>query len=162
MKKYTYIFNLLIIMMISLGISAQETILDENTYDYKDPNLFGQNRPFYLHYYLGYGLITPYQQDIRNEIIFGKSFEFELGLRFKYRFTNWLSIGTSMSYDIMNYRINQNAENIFPNNNYYIDEAKEKFISQSFSLLPYLRINIGRRGNKIGKYMDIGYFFNWS
>ena len=162
MKKILNIktsFFFIIFFWSTIHINAQKLELDLIPYDYEYPNNFGQNRTHFVHYYIGYGLITNYEQNIGSEINLGKSFDFEFGFKYKLKLTNWLAVGSNFSYDIMSFNLKQNSTKSLPDP---VLHAKQKITFQNFGMAPHIRFNIGRRGNEVGNYIDLGYYFNWS
>ncbi len=118
---------------------------------------WGQNLSHWMHFYGAFGFVTPINQNVGSEIYFGKASNWELGLRYKKRITNWVAIGGNISYDFFNYRMEQNQDKTMPDTLFY---DKQKILLHNLSLSPYIRFNFGRRGNKIGNYLDLGIFYN--
>ena len=156
MKKAVVIISLL------LGFSyigfSQEALLDEQVAPIYANSKWGPNQSNFIHLYCGFGFVTPMGQNDANPVYLGKSSNWELGLRYKKRITNWLAIGGNVSYDLFNYRIPQNSDKKFPDLLFY---SKQKVLIHNISLQPFLRFNFGRRGNKIGNYIDVGAFYNF-
>ncbi len=150
-----------IILTICIGsfhyAKAQEVLLDENVYQDSVKGKWGQNLSNWMHFYGAFGFITPINQNTNSPIYFGKASNWELGLRYKKRLTNWLAIGANISYDFYNYRLEQSKDKTLPDSLFY---DKQKIVLNTFSMQPFLRINYGRRGNKIGNYIDFGFFYN--
>jgi hypothetical protein len=157
--NYLRISILLFAILFAINTVAQETILKDETTNYKNTKSFGKNRKYYTHFYIGFGFAAPISKEVTNTQIYGKSYNDEFGLRIKYRLSNWLAIGGNISYDLIKYRIKQLGSKTFPDN---VSYEKQTIEIQNFSLQPYLRLNFGKRGNKIGKYLDLGYYYNWS
>jgi hypothetical protein len=150
---------LIIIIVIASGFVAksQEVILNQYVYPDSVRGNWGQNKSHWMHFYGAFGFITPIDQSTWSPIYFGKASNWELGLRYKKRITNWLAIGGNISYDFFNYRMEQSIEKTFPDKQFY---DKQKVLIHNFSMQPFIRINYGRRGNKIGNYVDFGFFYN--
>jgi hypothetical protein len=150
---------LIIIIVIASGFVAksQEVLLNQYVYPDSVRGNWGQNKSHWMHFYGAFGFITPIDQSTWSPIYFGKASNWELGLRYKKRITNWLAIGGNISYDFFNYRMEQSIEKTFPDKQFY---DKQKVLIHNFSMQPFIRINYGRRGNKIGNYVDFGFFYN--
>jgi hypothetical protein len=150
---------LIIIIVIASGFVAksQEVLLNQYVYSDSVRGNWGQNKSHWMHFYGAFGFITPIDQSTWSPIYFGKASNWELGLRYKKRITNWLAIGGNISYDFFNYRMEQSIEKTFPDKQFY---DKQKVLIHNFSMQPFIRINYGRRGNKIGNYVDFGFFYN--
>jgi len=155
MKKLLIFF--LIVLGINLTVKSQEVLLDQYVSSDSIKGNWGQNKSHWMHFYGAFGFITPINQSAWSPIYFGKAANWELGLRYKKRITNWLAIGGNLSYDFYNYRMEQSKEKTFPDMLFY---DKQKVQIHNFSLQPLIRINYGRRGNIIGRYMDFGFFYN--
>ena len=136
---------------------AQTILLQEIVHQDSVKGKWGPNLSNFMHWYIGFGFITPYDQNSGSEIYFGKANNFELGLRYKKKIIGWLAIGSGISYDYYNYRLEQNADKTLPDTLFY---GKQKIKLHNLSLSPYLRINIGRRGNRLGNYIDLGLYYN--
>ena len=150
---------LIIIIVIASGFVAksQDVLLNQYVYSDSIRGNWGQNKSHWMHFYGAFGFITPIDQSTWSPIYFGKASNWELGLRYKKRITNWLAIGGNISYDFFNYRMEQSIEKTFPDEQFY---DKQKVLIHNFSMQPFIRINYGRRGNKIGNYVDFGFFYN--
>jgi len=155
MKKIT----LLVLIFILSGSFAfgQQVLLNEQVLPDSTRRDWGQNKSHWMHFYGAFGFITPINQSTWSPIYFGKASNWELGLRYKKRITNWLAIGGNISYDFFNYRMLQSVDKTFPDQQLY-DE--QKVLIHNFSMQPFIRINYGRRGNIIGNYVDLGFFYN--
>jgi len=153
MKKITLI--LLILALSGSFAFGQKVLLDKHVIQHS--RKWGQNKSHWMHFYGAFGFITPINQSTTSPIYYGKSNNWELGLRYKKRITNFLAIGSNISYDFYNYRIEQSIEKTFPDKQFY---DKQKLGIHNISLQPYIRISYGRRGNIIGKYIDFGFFYN--
>jgi hypothetical protein len=157
MKKYIYLIITAALFAINQNSKAQEVVLSEKVIQDSVRGKYGPNMSHYLHFYAGFGFITPVNQNTGSEIYFGKANNFEIGLRYKKRITNWLALGANLYYEMYNYRLEQNDDKTFPDTLIY---GKQKVKSHNFGIAPYLRINIGRRGNRLGNYLDVGVFGN--
>jgi len=154
MKKLIII---IIVVTSSFIAKSQEVLLDQYVYSDSVRGNWGQNKSHWMHFYGAFGFITPINQSTWSPIYFGKASNWEFGLRYKKRITNWLAVGGNISYDFFNYRMEQTAEKTFPDKQFY---DKQKVLIHNFSMQPFIRINYGRRGNKIGNYVDFGFFYN--
>ena len=156
MAKY-YFRILILIIGFSQATQAQEILMHENVYQDSVKGNWGPNLSHWMHFYGAFGFVTPINQNVESEIYFGKATNWELGLRYKKRITNWLAIGGNVSYDFFNYRLEQNQDKTLPDTLFY---DKQKIVLHNLNLAPFIRFNFGRRGNKIGNYIDFGFFYN--
>ncbi len=146
-------FILLLLSLIGLQVNAQEVIFEEEVKENRYSN-FGQNMQHFLHPFVDVAFIASFENAVNAEFLIGSSGKLGAGLRYKYKLINWLAAGTDVevsSYNVY-FAIPQNEENT--QNIPYNNEKQCTF--QSVELNPYIRFNFGKRGNIIGKFIDIG------
>jgi hypothetical protein len=153
--QYALLLVVLSFLLKSQQTLAQEVMLEKSPYDYNDPNPFGKNRPFFLHYYIAWGSFIQTDAAMEYSTKTLRSFDFEYGIRLKFKVTNWLSLGSTLNYSVQKYNFATPTFNLSYQNNLF---NTDKLVSQSFGIAPYLRLNFGKHGNEIGKYIDFGYF----
>jgi hypothetical protein len=156
MKKLTLLLP--VFLLLPFFSIAQSVVLSETLGTDTLPEKFGPNLSNYLHTYVAYGFImgnantTGYQIDSYN------SYEFNSGLRYKKKLSNNFAMGLNLNYHMQSFRLKQNNQKTLPSPTIY---NKEKFIINQIELEWYNRINFGKRGNIIGKYIDIGVYGDW-
>lgn len=152
---------ILLLCCVSLPLNAQKILLHKNIEDlYKDELKRGQNFTHYRHLYVNYGFILGGSEGAGADIEYGKSNALALGLRYKLRLSNIFAIGYSLQYSLYSYHIKQDSlKKIIPNDNIHQKE-KLKFNNLGFEF--YTRINFGKRGNLIGKFLDAGMYADWT
>jgi len=155
MKKLVIIIS--IILSATYVLNAQTVLLERHVVSDSTKRARGPNLSHYMHFYGAFGFVMPNNNYSWSPIYFGKASNWELGLRYKKRITNWLAIGGNVSYDFFNYRMEQSKFKTLPDTLMY---DKQKITVHNLSLQPFIRINFGRRGNKIGNYIDFGFFYN--
>lgn len=156
MKKTIIILSLL--FLISANIKSQEVVLEENVLKDSIKSNYGRNLKHFAHFYLGYGFVIGETNNNKGEVLQGKNNNFEFGLRYKYKISNFYSLGSGVSYNIYSYSIKQSTENIMPDRLLHNTETLRAY---TLSLNVYNRFNYGRRGNFIGKFVDIGIYGDW-
>jgi hypothetical protein len=156
MKKIIY---LTVMLTFCIGINGQTLLMQEKVSpdDFKKPSK-GPNYRNFSHLYLSFGLYFPENAEFEVPTKMGSSTRFEIGWRYKLKITNWLAMGTGLNYANTIYDLKQITNKIIPNN---IGHMKEKFRLNSIGSELYLRLNYGRRGNIIGRYIDIGAYASW-
>lgn len=147
MKK----FILLLFLIFPSFIQAQTILLEEDVAGDTIPEKIGPNLKHYTHTYINYGFILG---NSALEMATGKSYEFSSGIRYKYKLSEAYAIGLNFSYNNQTYRLV--PINIVTNYD------KEKISLNNLELELYNRINFGKRGNIIGKYIDIGAFTSYA
>jgi len=139
-------------------IHSQQVILEENVLKDTVKRNFGQNLKHFAHVYLGYSVVIGQTNSKDGEIIPGLSNNFDIGLRYKYKISNFYSIGSEFSYNINSYSIKQENGKRFPDEQIHKNETLKNY---ALSLGIYNRFNFGKRGNYIGKFIDLGINGDW-
>ncbi len=150
-------FILIILFLPFFGIS-QKVLLEENVEYDTLVTKFGQNYANYRHFYISAGFLTG-ENNPGSEIIFVNSRQMELGYRYKRKISDNYAFGLGLSICNSSFYLNQKANKIVPNDSLH---SSEKIAINSLKLELYNRINIGKRGNIIGKFMDIGFFTSYN
>ncbi len=157
MKRYLFLFLLVVVCNF---IQGQTVLLHEkiSDYDFKMPKR-GPNFRHFTHLYLGLAVYIPGNEDNEIETKPGSSTMFSVGWRYKYKLTKWFAIGAGINYTNDVFNLLQNDEKMVPNN---IHHDKEKLRYNNLGPDVFLRFNFGKRGNVIGRFVDIGAYYNWS
>jgi hypothetical protein len=154
MKKTLTIF----LLFLSLSAFTQDILLEQNVKaDTIQPDR-GPNLKNFTHGFIGLGFPL-----FTNEAVSytkpGLSAAFDFGIRYKRKLTNFLAIGSDLGINVAAYKIKQDNKKTVPDT---IINKKEKFQLSSLAGSAYARINVGRRGNYIGNYMDMGVYGSWN
>ncbi len=157
-------FCLLAICLITtLNFIAQKVVLERNVTrqmerTYQDSS--GPNGNWFAHSIWGVGLILPINQNDSAAIKENsQSNIFYYGGRGKVKLNNTFSIGFDLFYMHQRYQIKQSDSiNIF---SLGLKNNSQKLNFNSVGLGGYVRINFGKRGNIIGRYLDIGADINY-
>lgn len=124
-----------------------------------DSSIVGPNKKKYNHFYFSYGnILGASETDSVAAKIWG-SYEFAFGYRFKYRVSQFYSLGFGINYNSKTYNIKQDSFKLFPNN---VVHKWEKLVLRNLAFDVYNRFNYGKRGNYIGNFIDIGAYADWS
>ena len=154
MIKRTIIF--IIILTAANAAFSQEAILDENVAAYYETEKnFGQNRKHYIHFYLGTEFAAGPAENIK--IRYGNSGSTILGVRYKRKILNFYAIGLDLNYHHTNFRIDEKNDTFLD----LVIHSKERLVFDMAGLEFYNRINIGKRGNFIGNFVDLGLYTNY-
>ncbi len=158
--------SLLFTIIVFIGITASAQIVHEKISDYDFYKTmipkYGPNGKFFVYPEFSFSMYTPPIAGDQFAIKYLKSFKTSTGADFKLRFTNWLSAGTDLNLNFIRYKtqifyfntIIAPQDTTFPSNTY----IKIYQIGAS----PYIRLNYGRRGNTIGKYIDFSLSVNYT
>ena len=150
--------TLLLITIFASTLFSQTVLMEEDVAGDTIPETFGPNLKQYRHLYFEYGFLIDQPEEDGLEIKYGNSSNLVFGMRYKYKMTKWFAIGWDVHLSSWVYRIKQDTSKIFPNN---IQHDKEKLTISNAGLEFYTRFNFGRRGNQIGKFVDLAGFGNF-
>ncbi|MFN0032302.1 MAG: hypothetical protein ACKVOR_09100 [Flavobacteriales bacterium] len=158
MMKQLGICTLLMMACASNKIAAQKVMMKRNVTrqieeTYLDSS--GPNGRVYVMNYYGYGIILPMNdRDSAAITDNAKSNIFTYGVKAKFKLNNTFALCTDIIYMHQRYKIAQHDSlNIF-SPGFKNDVQKLNF--NTFGLGAHLRINFGKRGNALGKYLDLG------
>lgn len=131
---------------------AGQTIEEDRDVEQQQAQLEeGPNTKYYQHGFFQLGSILNIDAHDSAQVSPNFGF-FAYGSRGKLKITSWFAIGWDLKYTFQQYNIKQGDENAL---------ADRKFISQRFDRHSvdagaHLRFNIDKRGNTLGKYVDVG------
>lgn len=141
-----------------LPVAAQRVLLQGNVAADTAMQRTGPNRAHYGHLYLGYAVVVG-SSSAAAPISAGKSGELFLGWRQKWRFNQTVAAGLGTQYSRLAYRLAQEASKQVPTAALH---SRENLVWQQLQLEPFLRLNAGRRGNALGRYLDVGGWGSWA
>jgi hypothetical protein len=144
--------------MCSLGAFSQEILLEQNVKADTVRATRGPNLRHFVHGYVGVGFPIFTNEEV-NYTKFGTSSAVELGVRYKRRLTQTFALGLNLGVNLAAFKIKQDEGKFVPD---YTRNDKEKFQINSLAGPGYVRINVGRRGNYIGNYLDLCAFSGWN
>lgn len=152
-KIFTILFLSLSLSAFSQEILLQQDVKADSTRPTRGPNLrnFTQG-------YIGFGF-PVYTNEALNYTKPGSSIDFNFGLRYKRRITNYLATGLDMGITTAAFKLQQKSPKTVPDT---VINDKEKIQISSLVSSGYVRINVGRRGNYIGNYLDLGAYGGWN
>ena len=156
--RYLFAVNKLSGLLCALLLGAnfaargQQVLVQANVADDTVKTTFGPNRRYFGHVYLGYGLVAG-QAGTGAEVQHGgASAELRGGGRFKTRFSQALAVNLDLGYSYLRYELEQNAQKLVPSPALHRREGLG--LHQIYSEIS-LRLNAGRRGNSVGRYVDL-------
>lgn len=156
MRKYLII---LVLSVIALSLNAQSVLLEEDVNYYEDIPETGPNRKHYYHFYGSWGVMFGATENNRSAIKPLLSYHYNLGFRYKRKLSNFYSLGYELTLGNKNFRLADDGARTIPAEKHY---DKEKINMYSFGIGVYNRFNFGKRGNYIGKFLDIGAYGKWN
>lgn len=146
MKKTLII---LLVFLCCASVQAQKVLLSQDVLQDTVVPKKGPNRKSFSHLYVGYGLIFGDEGNLKTKQP-GTS-DFRIGYRLKRKVSESFSFGGEVSYIKNSFRPKNNPAGI----------EKVKFIVNRAEAGLYLRLNYGKRGDKIGNFIDIGGSGGW-
>ena len=131
---------------------AQQVLVQADVAEDTLRNTFGPNRSYYGHLYVGYGLLAG-PAGSGAGIRYGvPSAELRAGGRLKFRLNQVLSLNLDLGYAYQHIGLAQNGQKTLPTAALHRRESLG--VQQAYSEIS-LRLNAGRRGNSIGRYLDL-------
>ncbi len=154
MKK---ILSILLIVLAGSAFSQEIVFSEDVASDTVRPTR-GPNLKKFMHPYIAIGF--PFHTDEALDYTkAGASSVFDYGVRFKRKLNNTFAVGMDISMNWAAYKIKQKDGKSVPDS---IRHDQEKFQVNSLTPAVYARINVGRRGNYIGNYLDLGAYGSWN
>ncbi len=148
-----------VILIISVfSLTGQELVFEERVSDMYRHTNWGKNRTHFGHFHLGFGSSFNEQANTGLEIIPGSSNQTRFGYRYKLKVFEFYAMGLDGAYNYNRYKIKQSNDNIFPD---ALRHKKEIFAGHNLELAYYNRFSFQRRGDHIGKYLDLGLWGSW-
>ena len=147
-----------ILVLLSFAAFSQDILLQQNVKADTIRPTYGPNLKDFIYGYVGLGFPIYTNEDL-NYTKPGASAHFNFGIRYKRKFTSYLATGLDLGISSTSYKIKQNDSKTVPDNNI---NDKEKIQVNSLESSAWLRINVGRRGNFIGNYLDLGAYGGWN
>ena len=148
----------LIFLSFSFGAFSQDILLAQNVKADTIRPTRGPNLKHFVQGYVGLGLPVYTNEDVIYTK-FGASSAIDFGLRYKRKLASHFAIGLDLGASLAGYKIKQDDGKTVPDT---IINEKEKFQINTIMGSAYMRINVGRRGNYIGNYLDLGAFGGWN
>ena len=148
----------IILILFSSGAFSQDILLQQNVKADSVRPTYGPNLKNFFQGYIGLGF-PLHTNEILNYTKPILSTNFDLGVRYKRRFTNYLAMGLDMEINSTSYKIKQKDTKTVPDT---LINDKEKIQLSSVVSSAWVRINVGRRGNLIGNFLDIGAYGGWN
>ncbi len=147
---------LFLLLLASVSLQAQTVLMKEEPklYNLQRPT-YGPNMMHYTHLYLSYGMFVSPTEGEGVDIDHTKSFSLDLGWRYKMKLNKYFAIGSDIHFCKNIFDIKQNAAKQLFNSILH----KEELLKQNkIGMDVFFRINVGRRGNSVGKFMDIALY----
>ena len=158
------IFLSTLVILFIFPLNAQEVVLDMDVEDqYKGTR--GPNMRHYTHFYIGTGFVMDFDEETGTRIDWWKSNHVLFGYRYKLKLLSFYALGLDLNFMNTRYYFEGRNENpLDPMNplTYNLERDRHHLHNTGFGLEFYHRINIGRRGNTLGYYLDTGIRGQWN
>lgn len=150
LKKIASLAFLCAILITGHG---QETVLEKEVTDKTFNKEQGPNLKKFDHLYVFANAYIEGTDEVEIRHLLSNSFG--LGYRYKYKVLSFYNIGFDLGYEMMNYNLKQNDTKEVPNSTTH---EKERITFHELDLELYQRFQIGKTGNMIGFFIDLGAF----
>ena len=146
MKNTIYKLTALIaVLAVSLGLNAQEVIMEQDVNKDTVVSTFGKNKQRYFG--SNFGLGVPIENSTGNESLKRTAtYMFHYGVYYKIKASNFYSVVGQASYQKQIYSFEVSSPDVF----------YEELALNNASLALLNRFNFGKRGNFIGYYLALG------
>ncbi len=125
----------------------------------------GPNMRHYTHFYIGTGLVMDFDEKTGTRIDWWRSNQFLFGYRYKLKLLSFYALGLDLSFKNTRYYFEGKDDNpLDPMNPLTFNQSRDRhhLHNSGIGLEIYHRINIGRRGNTLGYYLDTGIRGQWN
>jgi hypothetical protein len=111
----------------------------------------GPNRKHFVHPFMSFGMCVD-AGETGAQVKQPRIDQFSFGVRYKRRIAEHFAWGWDLAYNVNDYSLKQNLIKTTPDSFLY-DRQRMLFYNAQAGL--YVRINYGKRGNTLGKYIDL-------
>jgi hypothetical protein len=142
-------------LLLSTSLWGQKILMDKDVSKaYK--NIEGPNTKSFKQLVIGTGLIVGDTPELKINNL--RSGYFYAGFRQKFKVLSFYSAGYEIGYNALHFNIKQTEDKMIPNS---ILHDKEKLRFHDCHLLLFNRLNFGKRGNVIGRFIDFGGYVDY-
>ena len=157
LSSLSVLWGLALALLAAQPARAQRVLLHSEVAEDTVYDNFGPNRTFFNHVYVGY-LPVVGRSAAGAPLRYGSSAELMLGLRNKFRLSEPLSIGLDVRFVRLNYALAQTDQKLLPAPGVHHRESIALWQLQGEG---FVRLNVGARGNVIGRYLDLTGWGGW-
>ena len=159
----TILFGI-IFLSSAVFMNAQEVILDMDV-DEQYKGTRGPNMRHYYHFYMSLGAVIDVDGEEGTAVNVWPSGQYLIGYRYKLKLLSFYAIGLDLSFKRTQYALKIDNDRIVDLRNpllYPFDIDRHKIVNNGLGIEFYHRINIGKRGNTLGNYLDTGIRGQWN
>ncbi len=140
--------------------NAQTKLLEKEVPESLDQGTWGANLRHYGHFFIGIGVLPEFDgSKVYNNFV---SSNMKFGYRYKFKVCNFYALGAEANVGRLSYRLKEEQYTYKWSDALLIEEWDSqviRFMTVGGSV--YQRINFDRRGNFLGKYLDLGVSANY-
>lgn len=140
------------LLMVHCTAQAQEHLIRQFPGLDTIPSEHGPNRKHYTAIFYGFGPMFGSTDSAGSNINPGRSFWFSLGYKFKRRHSSFFNTGSELFMEYRNFNIAQTSQKVFGGR---FTHEKERFSQVTFNLSLFMRFNLVKRGDHLGRYIDL-------
>ena len=152
--KTKFLSLLLGFSLIGFFSIAQTTKMNESPTKKEVPEE-GPNLKKFQHPTIGFGTILGSSTDFRS----GVSNYLMIGERNKRKINEWYSLGFGSHFWVYNFHVAEDAQILTPQVN---PMEKQVFRQNALGLEFFNRFNFGKRGNRIGNFLELSVYGQWN
>lgn len=149
-------FSISVLLLLFFGVYAQKAVLEREVTEEMFNKEKGPNLKKFDHLYIAGSTYITNGGEVEVKPVLSNNFTF--GYRYKYKLLNFYNIGFDISYHHLNFNLKQNDDKVVPNS---ITHDKEIINFNAFDLELYQRFKLGKTGNMIGFFIDMGGYVGW-
>ena len=152
----------LIVFLGSLTLSyTQDVVMEQNLKNDTIVSVWGQNLKHFAHVYIRMDFFAGLG-DKGTGWKFGSS-AIDIGVRYKRKFTNFYSVGCDFNMlSSQRYNLKQDLLSLKLNGSTLDEFKSERMYFTGLGIEFFNRFNYGKRGNAIGRFIDIGAYGNFA
>lgn len=153
------------LLLTATAAQAQTVVMQQDVNQDTLETSWGPNKRHHIQRYIGFGLgigteDRSFAGKELNDVKYGfGTGNIMLGMRYKFRLAEHYALGLDLGYNRQSYNFKQRDDKFFPAPGKF---DKERLTLHNVALEAYQRINFGRRGNHLGKYLDMGAYGEWN
>lgn len=143
---------------IGIQVNAQTTLLDKSVKSPSERVQKGPNSAYYQSGFWSFGVVISVNES--DSARTSSSSVWRYGTRGKWKWTNTFAGVWDLAWNRTAYRLEQDSlKNLFSLGKEY---DQQKFVWNQLELGAGMRINIGKRGNYLGNFVDLGAYGEWA
>jgi hypothetical protein len=149
--KLTLLFQVLLFCLAP--VNGQEVVMDKTVTREMFKMNEGPNTSRFTHVFLSLGSFIK-TSSLQADPSYPGSLQIGAGLRTKFKIAEWYALGYELEYRLSSFRYAKAHDSLQIHD-------KDKILTHSLALSLFQRFNFDKRGNYIGKFMDIGAYGEW-